>query len=172
MIKIFGIILTSMTICVYGFYYSYKETFRQRDLQQLKKALTIFLSEIKFSLSTIETASKNISEKTSHPINKIFFTFNENLKKNSNDDLSIIWKDSVEKNLLYTYFEEEDIGEIISFGKTLGYLDDNQQVININLLLDYVNNTINEIELKKNQNKKLYQSLSVLASLLFIVILI
>ncbi len=172
MIKILGGILVSLTICIYGFYYSYKESYRQKDLQLLKKSLTIFSSEINYAMSTIEVAAKNISEKTSHPINKIFSDFNKELKENNNSDIYYMWKNSIENNVSSTYFNEEDIREIITFGKTLGYLDHNQQIVNINLLLEYINNAIEEIESTKNQDKKLYQTLSVLGSLLVVIILI
>ncbi len=170
-IKIIGGVLIILSNLLIGFYYGYKEIFRQNDLMEIQKALEILKTEINYSMSTLIEATENIKSKTKLPISKIFYSLQKKLLNASDETIENLWIQSVQENKKYTYFNKEDIEHILSFGKVLGYLDKEMQLINIKILTDYLNRKILEIDKTKNKNKKLYITLSILVGLLILVII-
>jgi len=172
MIQIVGIILIMTACTTAGIYYANKPAFRIKDLKEIKKALIILHSEIEYTLTPLPVAIENISKRIDGHISKIFSDFVVLLKEKRNHDIGEIWLMSLEESKEKTYFMEEDLEYLISFGKTLGYLDKTLQVNSIALTIKYIEDKIEEITLVSLKNKKLYQTLGVLSGLLICIVLV
>lgn len=172
MIRIIGIILVMTSSTLAGLYLANIETFRKKDLKEMKKALIILLSEIEYTLTPLPQAMDNISKRVEEPISNIFSEFCENLNKKTGQGISEVWLEVLDKNKGNTYFENEDIEHLKSFGKTLGYLDTGFQINSISITIKYMEDKIEELNMTSLKNKKLYQSLGVLCGLLICIVLI
>lgn len=171
-LKIIGAVIIVLSSTLIGFFYSRKEEYRINDLNEMKRAFTILISEIEYASNSLPESMINISNKTENPISKILIDFAENLNKKDGQTIQQLWTEAVIKNKNDTYFIDEDLENIKSFGSTLGYLDRNMQINNINIMIDYINkktDTLSEISIK---NKKMYRSLGILGGMIIAIILI
>ncbi len=156
--------------CVLGVYYSFKTEYRINDLLEMKKALTMLISEIEFNLSPLAEAMGNISSKAGVPINRIFSEFSKKLGSDGSSAFEVwrsVWKEQAD----FTYFAHEDIETFISFGQSLGFLDRKQQNNNIKIALSYIENKIPELLEKSKSNKKMCRSLGIFGGAAVMVIL-
>lgn len=171
-LKIIGAVIIVLSSTLIGFFYSRKEEYRINDLNEMKRAFTILISEIEYASNSLPESMINISNKTENPISKILIDFAENLNKKDGQTIQQLWTEAVIRNKNDTYFIDEDLENIKSFGSTLGYLDRNMQINNINMMIDYINkktDTLSEISIK---NKKMYRSLGILGGMIIAIILI
>lgn len=171
-IKITGICLIMFSSTLIGLYYSNRDFFRQNDLKEIKKALLILMSEIDYCLTPLPLAMRNISTRINNPISKIFLNCSDIISQNTNKSMNEIWKESIDNNKEELYLNEEDIGYLYSFGKTLGYLDKGLQINNISITVKYIEEKINELNESITKNKKLYQSAGILCGLIICIVLI
>lgn len=171
-LKISGSLLIVISSAILGMYYSFKDTFRINDLTEMKKALTVFKSEIEFSRTELWEAFTNVSERVAGPVGGIFICTAGELRKKSGQTAGGIWNDVIERKKNETYFLKEDLDAFFSFGKTLGYLDLNMQINSIDLCVQYIDQRIESLMISSSKTKKMYQSLGVLTGLLIAVILL
>lgn len=164
-----GMALVVSSTTLIGVYFGNIYSFRIRDLKEIRKALVILKSEIEYSLMPIGQAASNISEKLRHPISSIFLKFSNLLEKKVEPRLAL--QQSFEKYKFDTYLTEEDTSQFNSLGKTLGYLDKNLQLNSIEITIKYLEEKINELTALHIKNKKLYQTLGILAGVLIVVIM-
>lgn len=153
-----------------GFYFAHLDAFRISDLLEMKKALAILKQEVMFLHATLPEAFANISKHTNKPINTIFMRMEELMLERH--PLEYIWETALSEKSQKTYFTKEDTEQFLSFGKTLGYLDKQMQLSSIELLKEYIDNTIEALNKTRYKNKKMFQSLGVLSGVLIVIILI
>lgn len=170
-LKFGGCIFILISSIALGIYYSFKTEYRMNDLVEMKKALILFMAEIKFNLSPLAEAMSNVSAKVNSPAGKIFKDFSERLG-DCDINAEELWKNVLLENLKYSYFENEDIENFISFGKALGYLDVKQQSSNIEVVLSYIELKISELFEKSKRDKKMYGSLGLFGGIVVMVVLI
>ncbi|WP_250277677.1 stage III sporulation protein AB [[Clostridium] colinum] len=170
-IKIFCSIIILMGFSIIGFYYAYKPIYRKNDLLEMKRALLSLSSEIKF-FSSLNEAILNIEKNLNKPIQNIFIKFRENMQEKRGEELAFLWEDAIKNGAYETYFVKEDIENICVIGKMIGSLDKNFNIESLNIVIEYINNTVKNIDDEKNKNFKMYQSLGFLSGLMIIVLLI
>lgn len=170
-LKIFSSIIILIGFSTIGFYYSYKPIYRKNDLLEMKRALLSLSSEINF-FSSITEAILNIEKNLDKPIKNIFVKFRENMEKRRGEELLILWEEAIKTGSYETYFTKEDIENINLVGKIIGSLDREFNIEGINLIIEYINTTIKNIENEKSKNFKMYQSLGILSGLMIIILLI
>lgn len=172
MIKSISLILISTPIILFGFYQSYKDLYRQKDLQELYKGFNILKNEINYTYRTIEDSFDSISNKINKPINKIFSTISEHLKSDSDYSFEEIFYNCIFDMKDKTYLSNQDIEELIDLSKTINHLDNTAIITSINIFLNYLDMQIKELEEISKKNKKTYQALTILSSMLLIIILL
>lgn len=170
-IKILGILFILFGFSFFGFYYSYKPIYRKNDLLEIKRAILALSSEISF-LSSIDEAILNIEKNLDEPIREIFIKFRKNIKEKRGEELFLLWSDAIEKGSKKTYFTKEDKDKLNIIGKTIGNYDRNMNLNGLNLVVEYIDTNIKEIELEKFKNMKMYQSLGVLSGIALVILLI
>lgn len=83
-------ILSALT----GRYIAQKYRYRLEELEEIKNALNIFKSKIKFTCEPIPEIFGEISKNTNYNISKLFKQATENMK---NDTASVAWKTAVDE---------------------------------------------------------------------------
>jgi stage III sporulation protein AB len=133
------------------------------DLLELKKALLIFKSEIRYS--PLAEAFCNISEKLKPQVGEIFSAVAE-----KNGPPAQTWS----KALLAakTNLAAEDVDYFLSFGSCLGFLDKTMQENNIELFISYIDKQVGYLNAESAKNKKMWASLGALGGALACVLLI
>ncbi len=175
-LKLAGILFIMSSSVLAGLYYGNLETYRINDLMEFKKALSILKSEIEYLQTPLPIALFNIANRTKKPISFIFHDFarliSENKTSSQKEDISTLWEKSLKQHSRDTYFSKEDVEALISFGKTLGYLDLSMQSTSILVTSNYIDNTVQTLSESRVRSKKLFNSLGVLSGLLTIIIFI
>ena len=169
--KIFGCIIILIGFSIIGIYYAYKPIYRKNDLLEMKRALLALSSEITF-FSSINEAILNIEKNMQKPIKNIFIKFRENLEEKRGEELSTLWTDALQNGCYETYFNKEDIENINIVGKIIGSFDIGLNIDGLNIVIDYINSTVNHLDNEKNKTFKMYQSLGILSGLIIIILLI
>ena len=165
-----GAVLILGSSIMWGIYMSAKNYFRLKDLREMKRAFAILISEIDYGQSPLSEAALNIASKCAEPIKSIFKDFGDGLL--GKVEVFTLWNNSIDEASEASYFSAEDIEIFKSFGKTLGYLDREMQIRNIEMQLDYINQKIDELEKTKDKSRKMYLSLGALGGLMTIILLI
>lgn len=171
-VRVISIGLIIGTTSLLGYYLSRLDEYRINDLKIVKKSLTMLCSEIRYASTSLPNALESISTRIEGVISNMYTDISLELKKRKGMQLSEVWNKSLDKYKSKTYLNKEDIDNLMTFGKTLGYLDKDMQQKNIELIIDYLDNQIDQLNDKKNKNSKMYRSLGFLSGLLIVVILL
>lgn len=170
-LKITGALIVVISSYIAGIYCSKRSWFRNQDLEQLKKAITIFRGEVLYSCAPIDEIFAEISERTNGVVSLLFNQVSQLSEKRTGEMMSEIWDCGVASILPNSYFSGEDLEYIHSFGRTLGYSDKNQQDNNALILLEYIENAQKDIREKKSTEEKLYKSLGLMCGLAISIVL-
>ena len=170
-LKISGAVAIIFASYICGLYMANRSTFRNQDLEQMKKALTIFKGEILYSANSLENIFFEISNRTIGIISLLFETVAKNIEKHSKYGISEIWDTSILEITNNSYFDSEDMEYIYSFGRTLGFADKNQQVNNAMLLIEYIDSAQKGLREKKVSEEKLYKTLGLTCGLMLVIVL-
>lgn len=124
------------------------------ELKEMKNALNMFLTKIRFTYESVPECFDEIGYKMDGSIGKIFKTASENMR---HDTAGNAWEEAIEK--IETSFTKEDKGIIKNLGRTLGQTDLEGQVSEIKLVQDFLNTQIELAEKEKDKNEKMYKTL-------------
>jgi stage III sporulation protein AB len=171
-LKILGAVIVFCATMTAGFYYGGLDSLRARDLMELKKALSILRAEIEFAKTPLAEVLTSIGRRVRQPIGDMFTLLLDEIDVNRGGDVAEMWERCVRSAARISYLKDEDIEQLTSFGKTLGYLDSGMQIAGISILNDYINDKVSALNKSGSKNKRMYQSLGALCGLLAIVLFI
>lgn len=182
MLKILGMILVFISSTLGGFYFASKDTYRIKDLKEIKKALKMLEGEIIYARNEMNTAFDNISCRIPYPISKIFSdVFQDKFSNEFSDKRDILiydenikelWINSLERNQKNTFLNTQDIEYLKGIGDLLGYLDVDTQKNALEIYILHIDDEIKLLNESKDKNMKMYQSLGILTGLLVIILFI
>ncbi len=144
-----------------------KYRYRLEELKEMKNALNIFKTKIKFTYEPIPDIFEEISKTTNKNIGKIFISAKEQMNYKT---ASEAWKEAIfgsENNL-----NKDDKNTLNVLSKMLGEADLEGQVSQIDITLNFLENQIQEAEIEKNKNETLYRKLGTVMGLALVIILI
>lgn len=159
------IILTSTTYI--GILISKKYLNRVKDLKEMKNALNIFSTKIKFTYEPIPQTFKEISEKVKPNIANIF---KESSEKMQNENAGKAWEEALEES--NTNMTKEDIEVLKNLSNLLGKVDIEGQVNEVELVENFLDTQIELAEEEKQKYVKMYKTLGVTIGLAVVIILI
>ena len=166
-IKTFSLFLIIAISSLIGRILSQKYVNRLEELEELKNALNIFKSKIKFTYDPISEIFEEISKNTSKNISNIFL----NAKKNMNGKIaSIAWENAVDET--DCNLNNEDKKTIKTLSKLLGQTDIEGQVSQIEITQNFLEKQIKVAKEEKEKNEKLYKKLGTIIGLAIAIVLI
>lgn len=166
-IKYFILFLIFISSSLIGRILSKKYSYRLQELEDMKNALNIFKSKIKFTYEPIPAIFEEISSCVSFNVAQIFKLAKEKMQKNN---ANISWEQSVDGAV--TNLNEDDKHIIKSLSKLLGQTDIDGQVSQIDITQNFLEAQIKDAQIEKQKNEKLYNRLGTTIGLAIVVIMI
>ncbi len=137
------------------------------DLCEMKKALNLIITKMRYTYEPLPELFKEISKDLNENISNIFIkahTYMENLNAGQ------AWEKAVDESS--NNFTNEDINIIKGLSKLLGKTDLEGQLMQIELTTKLVDEQIIEATNLQNKNTKLYKTLGATAGLAIMIIFI
>jgi len=138
---------------------------RVEELEDMKNALNIIQTKIRFSKEPLSKIFKDISNISKNK--EIFDKVNENMKTML---AGTSWSKAVQN--ANTNFKKEDIEIISNLGNMLGKTDSEGQINQIEEVKELLNVQIENANIEKQKNEKLYKTLGMTIGLAIVIILI
>lgn len=160
----------SLVFCIslyIGNLISRRYTLRLNELKDIKNALNIIESKIKFTYEPLADIFMQTSKMVSKNISKIFALASNNMKT---DNAEEAWEKSI--NISITNLNKEDIESLKNFGKMLGKTDKEGQISRLELTKTFIEMQIEKAKAEEEKNAKLYKTLGAVVGLAFVIILI
>lgn len=167
MIKILILFVIFLSSNQIGRIIATKYKYRLEELKEIKNALNIFKTKIKFTYNPIPDIFDEISKTTNQNVGMLFSTAKEEMK---NKIASKAWTEAVFK--LENNLNKEDKNTLNMLSKMLGETDLDGQVSQIDITLHFLEKQIEEAEYEKSKNEKLYRKLGSVMGLAIVIILI
>lgn len=161
---LFFVFLSSSLI---GKYIAQKYRYRLEELEDMKNALNIFKSKIKFTYEPIPEIFGEISKNTYKTISKLFESCKEKMKEKT---ASKSWEESVDE--IEGNINQEDKQVLKTLSKLLGTTDVEGQISQIEVTEELLDKQIKEAREEKEKNEKLYKKLGSTIGLAIVIILV
>lgn len=153
-----------------GFLVSGKYKNRVSDLTEMKNALNMFETKVRYTYEAIPEIFTQISQTFNNnqsSIGKIFKIASENMKYSPAGDAWNLALDVTDTNM-----NKEDIKALKGLHKLLGKTDVEGQLSEIELTTSFLDIQITQAIKEKEKNEKLYKTLGIVAGLAIVIILI
>lgn len=161
------IIFLVFLICfIIGNLISKNYTLRLKELKEMKNALCILESKIKFTYEPLAEIFAEISNISSKNISEIF---KQAIKYISEMDAGKAWSDSIDES--HNNLTKEDKENIKNLGKMLGKTDKEGQVSQLELTQTFIEMQIEKAKFAEEKNAKMYKTLGTVVGLAFVIIL-
>lgn len=166
-IKIFILFIVFALSNYIGKMIASKYKYRLEELKEMKNALNIFKTKIKFTYEPIPEIFDEISKNSTHNIGNIFRKAKEQMKSKTAGES---WKKAIEES--ENNLKDEDKNTLEMLSKMLGESDIDGQVSQINITLEFLEKQIKQAEEERNKNEKLYRQLGTIMGLAIVIVLI
>ncbi|MBR3325399.1 MAG: stage III sporulation protein AB [Clostridia bacterium] len=140
---------------------------RVKELKEVQRALHIFEEKIKFTYEPIPDVFEEISKKCRENIGNIFYEASKSMNIMSAGEA---WEKALDNS--NTKLTKEDLDTLKGMAKLLGKTDLDGQVSEIKLTEKFIDTKIEEAEIEKTKNEKLFKTLGITTGLTIVVILI
>lgn len=151
-----------------GISISRKYAYRVNELKELKTALNIFKTKIRYTAEPISDIFTEISANLKTNIKQVFLSAVANMNTYS---AGVSWEKSIDESKDLN-LDREDINAIKSMGKLLGKTDIDGQISEVELTESFLETQIIKAEKEKEKNEKLYKSLGIVAGIGIVIILL
>ena len=170
-IKMIGAIIVFLSCTFLGLFMAYKDRFRAEELLEMKRALTMLKSSVMNSSKPLYEAFIEISEKVDSAVSEIFEDAGRMMKSRQTSTALEAWEKTLKNRKKRTYYKNEDINALLSFGQALGGDDCDWQISNINMTIGYIDSKTEELLNKNIKDSRLFKSAGMLCGILLIVML-
>lgn len=166
-VKYCMLFLIFISSCMIGKFISKKYVYRLEELEEIKNALNILKTKIKFTYEPLSNIFEEIAKNTSQNVSNIFIKANEKMKINS---ASNSWKQAIEEST--NNLNDEDKSAISMLSNLLGQTDVEGQLGQIEVTQNFLDAQILQAQEEKQKNEKLYSRLGTTIGLAIVIILI
>ena len=165
--RLLGSVLVLGATLWFGAYFAAKEKYRLQELAELERAILLLQSQI-----ALTEGLESVRWKAEGVIGEIFAQAAAVMAERERASAEEIWTEAWSKRRNQIFLTAEDLDMVLSFGKTLGYLDKAQQEGSICLLLRYLEEALAQGRKRLEKNGRLYYGIGGLSGLLIIVTLL
>ncbi len=169
LIKVICLLLLFFMTSYVGINYSKRFSNRVKDLEEMKNALNIFKSKIKYTYKTLSEIFYEISDEVKWNIANIFKSAVTYMNDNNAQDA---WKRAVNDCATETSFNKEDLQTIANLSSILGNSDLEGQINNIELTSSLIDIQLKKARIEEQKNAKLYKTLGAGIGLTLVIVLI
>lgn len=166
-IKIFILFVIFVLSNIIGKMIAGKYRYRLEELQDMKSALAIFKTKIKFTYEPIPEIFAEISSNLNSNVSKLFKNAKENMVI---ENAGQAWEEAIVKSQNNLNKEDKNVLKIM--GKMLGQSDVEGQISQIEVTEEFLDKQIENAQKEKTKNEKLYQKLGTILGLALVIILI
>lgn len=172
MIRLAGIVLIMGTTLWWGAYFAAREKYRLQELEELERAILLLQGQIRYLSAPLPEVMEGISWKMEGVIGGIFARAAKRMTLREGESAEEIWEEVWREDIDHTFLLAEDMEAVFLFGKSLGYLDKEQQEGSIRLLLRYIEQALEQGRKRLEKNGRLYYGMGCLSGLLLVVTLL
>ena len=166
LIKYFILFLILILSTLIRTFLSKKYVYRLEELEDIKNALNILKTKIKFTYEPIPEVFEEISQNVNKNVGSIFTLAKEEMKEKQ---ASEAWELAVEKT--ECNLKKEDKKIIKTLSKLLGQTDVEGQISQIEITEEFLEGQIKEADEERRKNEKLYTRLGTVLGLAIVIIL-
>ena len=160
-------VLIFCTTTLIGIIISNKYKSRVKELKEIKTALNVLETKMKYTYEPIAEIFKEIVDGRNSNISNIFKNAVSNMYHYSAGDA---WTNALDNTT--TNLNKEDILVLKNLNRLLGKTNLEGQVSEIQLTTRFLDTQIEKAEKEREKNQKLYKNLGIIAGLTIIIILI
>lgn len=165
-IKYFLLFIILVACSLIGRYLSKKYVIRVNELEEIKNALNMFQSKIKFTYEPIPEIFGQIAQNTSKSVGQVFQLAKEKMETST---ANIAWEEAIEES--ETNLTKEDKYVLKTLSKLLGQTDVEGQTSQIEITQKFLETQLKEALEQKEKNEKLYSKLGTTIGLAIVIIL-
>ena len=164
-----GIVLCSIFLSSFyiGVLISKKYSNRVKELKEMKNALNMFETKIKFTYASLPEIFEEISNKIENSVGEIF---KKSVEKMNKLPAGKAWEEAIDE--VNINLKKEDKIIIKGLGRLLGKTDIEGQISEIKLVNNFLDTQIRLAEEEKLKNEKMYKTLGGIVGLAIVIILI
>ncbi len=149
-----------------GRYLSKKYVIRVKDLEQMKNALNMFKTKVKFTYEPIPEIFESIAKNLDYGVGQVFLEAKEKMMTKT---AQISWEEAIEESK--NGFTKEDKYVLKTLSKLLGQTDVEGQISQIEITEKFLDSQLKEAQKEKEKNEKLYSKLGTTIGLAIVIIL-
>lgn len=165
-IKYFMLFLILVACSLIGRYIAKKYVIRVKELEEMKNALNMFQSKIKFTYEPIPEIFEEIAQNTSQRIGQVFRLAKEKMEIQT---ANVAWEQAVEES--ENNLTQEDKYVLKTLSKLLGQTDAEGQISQIEITQKFLESQIKEAQEQREKNEKLYSKLGTTIGLAIVIVL-
>ena len=165
-LKYFLLFFILMGCSLVGKFLSKKYFFRVKELEEMKNALNMFQSKMKFTYEPIPEIFQEIAQNTDPSIGQVFGLAKEKMQ---NNPASIAWEEAIEE--AQNNLTKEDRYVLKTLSKLLGQTDLEGQLSQIEITQKFLETQLKEAQEERTKNEKLYSRLGTTIGLAIVIIL-
>lgn len=165
-LKYFMLFIILVVCSLIGRYFSKKYVVRVKELEEMKNALNMFKTKIKFTYEPIPEIFEEISKNVNQNIGQIFIKAKEKMQSKT---ANISWEEAVEESKNYLTKEDKDILKTLS--KLLGQTDADGQISQIEITQNFLETQLEQAQKQREKNEKLFNKLGITIGLAIVIIL-
>ncbi len=166
-IKLFILSLVFISSLWLGILVSKKYVGRVIELRNMKNALNMFETKIKYTYETVPEIFEEISRQIPEEVGKTFKLASDKMKEKSAGEA---WNESIDT--MNTHMNIEDKTILKTLGKMLGKTDVEGQISEIKLVDNFLDTQIKLAQQDRKKNEKMYKTLGGIIGLALVIILI
>ena len=150
-----------------GILFSKKYINREKEIRELKAALSMFSTKIKFTYEPIPSLFMEIANKNKGNVGNIFARAAEIMKEKPAGEA---WEQALcDTN---NNFNKEDMEVIKSLSKMLGQTDIEGQISEIEVVNEFLSSQLEKAVEERRKNEKMYRTLGIVTGIKIAIILI
>ena len=166
MIKYFILFLILIASSLIGKFLSKKYVYRVEELEEMRSALNMLKTKIKFTYEPIPEIFGEIGENSNKNVRTIFETAKEKMQTVG---ANVAWEEAVEET--QSNLKKEDKQTLKTLAKLLGQTDTEGQIAQIEITEEFLEGQLKEAIQERQKNEKLYTRLGTIMGLAIVIVL-